>query len=955
MKLKSERSRMAVVLGLVMACAFPNVLAAAKSEILANGLQVIAEESRVSPLVAVSVLYRVGSRNEVTGKTGVSHFVEHMLFNGTEKYPGDTATKEILKNGGIPNGETYWDYTHFGGVLPSDKLGWLLDIEADRMANAGVDSQSVEDERDIILEELAMRGEAPMIVLLEDLFAAAFKIHPYHHWFPGGYFTDVDHMEAGFVKEFYDMYYNPANTVISVVGNVDEDDAIAQVRRYFEGMAAGQPALQEFAVEPEQMGLRRVTVRGDAAEGRIMIFFKGPEYASRDYEVGSLMSFILANGRSTVFYKKLVETGVASDAAFMLIPTIDPFGFLLMASVEEGGDMRACEKAIFDVVQEFKSEPPASDAVRRAITRMEGLTVLGMQTPRARAFELATSAARGDWQYTDRFLENIKSVTPEEIMTAAGRYLDWRRATIGWLIPKGSDIEDADLIGMSSPEQLVPGMGGQPGQAWAARGTGGGAGVVSARASGTAAEVFAGASAAAIAPACFGTDLSTSPLRGGREGGFTGMAMTFADATFEQLPNGLTLVLKEDHSQPIVAIKASTLAGAAYEPDGKSGLARLSVKTIAMGSDRYPYDYLYERIEALGSDITATSDLERAYISTSVLSSHWEEAAAVICDLVTAPGLRSKDFRRSRRELLSDISQIEEDAKNVGLIKFRHYYYGDHPYSHPTAGKRDAVSGLSLRDVRAFYEDAWTPGGTVIVAVGDFDTAAMKQILSEHVSGWDRPRSIGSDLPDIEPVSGFSRYVETMPEKRQIKIFWGMRGPGFKNPDFEAFRVMNFIFGGQVFGSRLFDRIREEEALAYVVHSDIDITKKPGAMYIHLGTRPKNVGKATDAVREEIDKMLTGQVTDEEMALTKNFLKSLLPFMMQTYGQIADQLEDLVFYDLPKDYYDAMPERIDKVTGEEVMAAARKYLDPDNSCMVIVGAVDEDLKPVRPTVKPSSR
>ena len=936
MNLKSERSRMAAVLAVVITFAFPSALAAAKSEVLANGLQVIAEESRVSPLVAVSVLYRVGSRNEVTGKTGVSHFVEHMLFNGTVKYPGDTAIKEILKNGGIPNGETYWDYTHFGGVLPSDKLGQLLDIEADRMANASVDSQSVEDERDIILEELAMRGEAPMIVLLEDLFATAFKIHPYHHWYPGGYFTDVDHMEAGFVREFYDTYYHPANTVISVVGNIDEDDAIAQVRQYFEGIEAGPSALQEYAVEPEQMGLRRVTVHGDAAEGRIMVFFKGPEYASRDYEVGSIMSFILANGRSTVFGRKLVETGTASDAVFVLIPTIDPFGFLLMASVEEGGDIRACERAIFEVIEEFKSEPPAADAVRRAISRVEGLTVLGMQTPRARAFELATSGARGDWQYTDRFMENIKSVTPEEIMTAAERYLDWNRATIGWLIPKGSDIEDADLIGMSGPEPQAPG-------------------VVSAAGSGSAAEASACAALAGIAPAYFGTGVEASPLRAGKEGGFTGMAMTFADAAFEQLPNGLTLVLKEDHSQPVVAIKASTLAGAAYEPDGKSGLARLSVKTIAMGSEHYPYEYLYERIEALGSDITATSDLERAYISTSVLSSHWEEAAAVICDLVTAPGLRSKDFKRSRRELLSDISQIEEDAKNVGLIKFRHYYYGDHPYSRPKAGKRKVVSGLSLRDVRAFYEDVWTPEGTVIVAVGDFDTAAMRQALSEHVAGWDRQRSVGTDIPDVEPVSGFSRYVETMPEKRQIKIFWGMKGPGFKSPDFEAFQVMNFIFGGQVFGSRLFDRIREEEALAYVVQSDIDITRKPGAMYIHLGTRPKNVAKATDAVREEIDKMLTGGVTDEEMALTKNFLKSLLPFMMQTYAQIAGQLEDLAFHDLPKDYYDTMPERIDKVTAEEVIEAARKYLDTDNSCMVIVGAVDEDLKPVRPTPKPSHR
>jgi zinc protease len=176
-----------------------------------------------------------------------------------------------------------------------------------------------------------------------------------------------------------------------------------------------------------------------------------------------------------------------------------------------------------------------------------------------------------------------------------------------------------------------------------------------------------------------------------------------------------------------------------------------------------------------------------------------------------------------------------------------------------------------------------------------------------------------------------------------------MKGPAMNDPDFAAWQVMNFIFGGQVFGSRLFDRIREKESLAYVVQSDMEITKRPSAVYIHLGTRPKNVQKAIDAAGEEIDRMLTTEVTDEEMDLVKNFLKSLMPFMMQTYGQIGSQLQDLVFFDLPRDYYDTMPERIDGVAREDIQAAAARYLDPDNSIIVIVGAVDENLKPVRPT------
>jgi len=868
---------------------------ATTSRVLDNGLVVIAERSTVSPLVAVSVVYKVGSRNEVVGKTGASHFVEHMLFNGTEKYPGDTATKEILKNGGIPNGETYWDFTHLGGVLPSDKIDIILDIEADRMANATVDSLAVEEERDIILEELAMRGEAPIVVLLEDLVATAFKVHPYHHWYPGGYFSDVLNLDPAYVRQFYKKYYQPGNAIISIVGNMDEEDAIAKVNEYFKNIE-GKPLPEErMAEEPEQKGLRRVTVRGDALEGRIMIFFKGPKYGTRDWEAGSVMTQMLANGKSTYLNRRLVETGFASQVDMVLLPTIDPFGFLLMVSVPKNEDLKKCEKAIYHAIEEFKQDVPRSEDVERAKTRIEGLTILQRQTVRARALELATAEVLGDWQYADQYLENIKSITPDDIQRVATRYLDWRRATIGWLIPKDSGISEGDLIGMKT------------------------------------------------------NALKLGFLPQALEGG--AVATRLSDARYEKLPNGVTLILKEDHNLPIVAIRTYVLAGACYEPDGRSGLARLTVKTVAMGSKNFPYDYLYSRIEALGSNLKATSDLERAHLSLSVLSSHWREAVEMITDILTSPSLSPRDFKRARREVLSEISQIEEDAREIAFIEFRKHFYGDHPYARPEAGRLETVKNLSLRHVKQFYNEAWTPEGAVVAVVGDFDTPEMLELLEKRLVGWKRTRTLPTDLEAPPQVSGFNQVVKTMPEKRQVKLFWGMQGPSHKDPDYEAFQVMNFIFGGQVFGSRLFDRIREKESLAYIVNSQLDLTRQPGAVYIHLGTRPKNVARAIDAVEEEVERMKSEPVTTEEIEITKNFLISLQPFITETYGKIARRLEDIVFYDLPHDYFDTFPERISKVKREDIEEAARRYLDLDNSVLVIVGAVDENLDPVSPKMR----
>jgi zinc protease len=647
------------------------------------------------------------------------------------------------------------------------------------------------------------------------------------------------------------------------------------------------------------------------------MFFKGPEYASRDSEVGTVMSILLGGGRSSLLARQIVDTGAATDIGFLLFPTMDPFGFLLIASVEKGGDIKACEKAIYDAIEGFKSEVPDEEMVRKARTRVEGLTILSRQTVRARAFELASAAARGDWAYADQAVENMRTVSPEEIHRVANKYLRWDRTTIGWLLPSDSDIREDDLIGSAGPPaaagQLMGAMAAFGAMAWA--------------------------------------DEPSVP--GAGQTGAGGMAMTFSDADYETLPGGVTLILKEEHTLPVVAVKAYVLAGSAYEPEGKSGLARLTAKMVGMGSRTYPYEQLYDRVEAYGSSISATSDVERAYLGTSVLASKGEAACDIVCDLLSRPAFRSKDFKRARREVLSDISQIEEDARDVAQREFRKHFYAGHPYSRPAAGLAEEVEDLTIRDVRRFYDEVWSSGGCVIAVVGDFNPDVIRPLLADRIGDWSKDAEIDLAIPPVELPTGRSRFVTTMPNKRQVKVFWGMGAPGITDPDFDDYVVMDFVFGAGAFGSRLFEKVREKEGLAYVVNSGFDPTRQPGASYVHLGTRPRNISRALDVVAEEIERIKTEEITDEEMEIAKNFIKSVKPFRMQTYSQIADRLLAIIFYDLPKDHYDTQPERIDAVTKQDVLQAAREYLDPDNSCQVIVGAVDENLEKVRPTASSS--
>jgi zinc protease len=306
-----------------------------KETVLPNGLKVLTKEVRNAPVVSFSVWYRVGSRNEHTGITGVSHLLEHMLFKGTKKYGLGEISRTLFVNGASFNASTYYDWTNYYETLASDRLELAMQIESDRMTNSRIDKGELESEMTVVRSELEGRENSPGTLLFQAVVAAAFQAHPYQ-WPVIGWRSDVENVPRDAIYDYYRAHYGPNNATVVIVGDFETEQALEMVRKYF-GKIKGIPTpRQVYTQEPPQRGERRVTVRRGGSLPMAMVAYRGPAANSPDFYALDVLAMVLGEGRTSRLYQNLVEKQIATGADAGAPSLRDPFLFYLSATARPG-------------------------------------------------------------------------------------------------------------------------------------------------------------------------------------------------------------------------------------------------------------------------------------------------------------------------------------------------------------------------------------------------------------------------------------------------------------------------------------------------------------------------------------------------------------------------------------------------------------------------------------------
>lgn len=400
-----------------------------------NGLRVLLAPLRGAPVATFMVTYLVGSRNERTGLTGATHFLEHLMFKGTETYQKAKGTSvfQVLQTVGAKVNATTWvDRTNYFAVTPAEHLTLVMDIEADRMRNLRLTPEDVEAERTVILNELDMGQNNPFTVLYQQVWATAFAVHPYHH--PTiGWRSDVEQVTAEDLRGFYDTFYYPDNAVATVVGSFDPDTVLAQIEERFGGIAPGRAGRKDYIPqEPQQRGERRVTVRKADAAGSLMMAWKAVSATHPDAAALSVLGYVLGQGKSSRLHRALIDGGHAMwsmasatllrDAGLWAIYA-KPLPHTTLADLERLAQDEV-DRVIADGIQ-----PRELERARAALLASEAYSRDGAYSA---ASALNEAIAVGDWKLFATAKARVDAVTPEDLQRVAVQYLTEDTRTVGW-------------------------------------------------------------------------------------------------------------------------------------------------------------------------------------------------------------------------------------------------------------------------------------------------------------------------------------------------------------------------------------------------------------------------------------------------------------------------------------------------------------------------------------------
>lgn len=405
----------------------------------ANGLQVLLIPETSAPVITFMVTYRVGSRNEVTGTTGATHLLEHLMFKGSVNYnrdKGNSVDQLLARTGAQFNATTYLDRTNYYENLGSDQLAMVVGMEADRMRNLLLRESDRRPEMTVVRNEFERGENSPIQSLIKEIFAAAYVAHPYHHS-TIGWRSDIENVSIEKLREFYDTFYWPDNATVTLVGDFQSAEALGLIKQHYGVITrAPRPIPQIYTEEPEQTGPRRVVVKRPGQLGVIAIAHKSPAATHPDFPALAILGSILGDGKNSRLYRELTDKNLSTGVFTGPFALRDPSLHFTFIPLAPGATHEQVEKIAVDEIEKLKQHGVTATEVQAAIAKALADSAYQRDGSFAIAGKINEFIAVGDWTLYVTLDEALQKVTPADVLRVANKYLNVDQSTTGWFIPQ---------------------------------------------------------------------------------------------------------------------------------------------------------------------------------------------------------------------------------------------------------------------------------------------------------------------------------------------------------------------------------------------------------------------------------------------------------------------------------------------------------------------------------------
>jgi zinc protease len=863
---------------------------------LDNGLTVIVRESHRVPVASFWVWYRVGARNEPLGQTGISHWVEHMLFKGTPDYKPGEIFRTINKYGGMLNGFTWLDYTAYFETLPNTQLELAASIEADRMENAVFDPDEFERERTVILSEREGSENSPGFHLGEEMMGAAFRAHPYGQSVIG-FKSDLLALTRDELYDYYKTFYTPRNSTVVVVGAVDSDETIAMIDRLFGKIPSGPNVPEVRTQEPEQVAERRVTVRRPAPSQQMSLAWHGPNAAHQDSAAMAVLDTVLSGGkgiglgsgggmgRSSRLYRSLVSSGLCSGASSSFPLTIDPYLFSISATLIPGIEREQVESVVFEEIRRLRDDQVPQIELDRAIKQIRAQFAYATESVTHQAHWLGSMQTVAPDQDPDDYLERVAGTAPDDLQRVANTYLREGRYTLGWLIPTSAG--GGTEAGTDAPNPMV-----RP---------------------------------------CYFSD-------GHGDAAVEGAPQTTLEIEERQLSNGVTMLANHDSQSEAAVVELRIPAGSALDAE-MPGLARMTGQMLTRGTQTLTFEQLNEELDSLGAAIGVSTSREYVDISVQCLREDAGRLIQIMADVILRPTFPDDELDRVRAQSLNSLRRSKDDTRAEASHLLRTMLYpGGHPLAHRAIGTEETLSAMGRDDLARFQRQAHAPDGAIFAVAGGLDVDQAAELIEDSFRHW----TVAEDAvrTTIEPVTAPDEQLRSsgsIPGKSQSDIAIGIPAIARSHPDYDALRMANLILGRLGLMGRLGANVRDGQGLAYYVFSNLSAGSTYGRWTAQAGVNPENVERAIESILDEVRRLRDAPVDEDELADGKSFVVGSLPLGLENSASIAGTMLQIGYHNLGLDYVERLPERTAAISLESVQQAARRYLDPNRLAIAVVG------------------
>jgi zinc protease len=855
------------------------------------------------------VTYRVGSKPG-TGTTGATHILEHRMFKGSRTHTrekGNNVDQLLERTGARYNATTWLDRTNYYANMGSEHLATVMGMEADRMRNLLLRDEDRKPEMTVVRNEFERGENSPIQALYKEIYQTAFVAHPYHHS-TIGHRSDIEKVSIQKLREFYDTFYWPNNATITIIGDFDAAQALEQVKKTFgKYPRSPKPIPEMYTEEPAQNGARRTIVKRPGQLGVVAVAHKVPAATHPDFAAVQLMSAILSDGKNSRMYKAITNKNLSTGVEGELGIFHDPSMHIVFAPLAPGAKHDEVEAIIVAEIERLKKDGVTETELKAASAKTAADAAFKLDGSFGIAGNINEYIAAGDWTLFYSLDEAAKKVTVADIQRVAQKYLVEDSSTTGWFVPT--------TAGAAAP--------------------------------------------VASAKAGFKDTLSDGPyyyrdprLNAGTQPAMvaakdTGGGVAVADGGSKIAPNarrskiaGIDVIAYPTGVKDVVTLRASLPAGRALGAKGNPAIPVLTGMLLDQGTKTQDKFAIAEKLESVGAAISFRVGTDVLDISARSLKKDAPLVLGLIAEQLRTPAFSPEEFAKAKKQMAGGIKRSLESTDFRASDAFNRAVY---PQGHPNRSVAPddmlaAIDSATLEDVLTFHQANYGPAGMKLVLVGDLDLPALQGEINRAFSGWSGGKEVvRAAQPAPATVAG--KLDVEMPGKTSVSVVMGQSsGMRYSDPDYQALRVATAILGSG-FTGRLMANVRDKEGLTYDVGSILQADMfNDGDWRVYGSFAPGLLDQGIASTQRQLKLWYDAGVTPAELSARKSNLIGGFKVDLATTGGMANALIAAVNRGLDVTWLDDLPVKVNAVSNEQVNAAIKKYLKPENMVTVRAGS-----------------